>query len=95
MMMATALTAVPRPISSSGEKWASFSTTSDIWMPIRMKTRLLSRKTKRFQTVSYTHLDVYKRQIEVLTAPIAEAAELMVGCVLGNGKILALSLIHI
>ena len=29
MMMATALTAVPRPISSSGEKWASFPTPGD------------------------------------------------------------------
>ena len=46
---------------------------------------LISRISQHFQDSAQTKLDA----IEWLAAPIAQAAELMVGCLLGNGKILA------
>ncbi|MFZ4538710.1 phosphoheptose isomerase [Propionivibrio sp.] len=46
---------------------------------------LISRISQHFQESAQTKLDA----IEMLAAPIAEAAEAMVGCLLGNGKILA------
>jgi D-sedoheptulose 7-phosphate isomerase len=46
---------------------------------------LISRISEHFTDSAQTKLDA----IEMLAAPIAEAAEAMVGCLLGNGKILA------
>jgi len=46
---------------------------------------LISRIGQHFQDSAQTKLDA----IELLAAPIAQAAELMVGALLGNGKILA------
>ena len=46
---------------------------------------LISRICQHFEDSAQTKLDA----IEILSAPIAEAAELMVSCLLGNGKILA------
>jgi D-sedoheptulose 7-phosphate isomerase len=46
---------------------------------------LISRISQQFTDSAQTKLDA----IEMLAAPIAEAAELMVNCLLGNGKILA------
>jgi len=46
---------------------------------------LISRISQHFADSAQTKLDA----IEMLAAPIAEAAEAMVACLLGNGKILA------
>jgi len=46
---------------------------------------LISRISQHFADSAQTKLDA----IEMLSAPIAEAAEAMVACLLGNGKILA------
>lgn len=46
---------------------------------------LISRISEHFQDSAQLKLDA----VESLAAPIAEAAELMVGCLLSNGKILA------
>lgn len=46
---------------------------------------LISRISQHFTDSAQTKLDA----IEMLAAPIAEATEVMVGCLLGNGKILA------
>jgi D-sedoheptulose 7-phosphate isomerase len=46
---------------------------------------LISRISQHFTESAQTKLD----SIEMLAAPIAEAAEAMVACLLGNGKILA------
>lgn len=46
---------------------------------------LISRITEHFADSAQVKLDA----VEVLAAPIAEATELMLGCLLGNGKILA------
>lgn len=46
---------------------------------------LISRISQHFTDSAQTKLDA----IEMLAAPIAEATEGMVGCLLGNGKILA------
>jgi D-sedoheptulose 7-phosphate isomerase len=46
---------------------------------------LLSRISQHFTDSAQTKLDA----TEMLAAPIAEAAELMVGCLIGNGKIIA------
>lgn len=46
---------------------------------------LISRIGQHFTDSAQTKLDA----IEMLAAPIAQAAELMVACLLGNGKILA------
>ena len=46
---------------------------------------LISRISQHFTDSAQTKLDA----IELLAAPIAEGAELMINCLLGNGKILA------
>ncbi len=46
---------------------------------------LISRISQHFTDSAQTKLDA----IEMLAAPIAEGAELMISCLLGNGKILA------
>ncbi len=46
---------------------------------------LISRISQHFTDSAQTKLDA----VEMLAAPIAEAAEAMVSCLLGNGKILA------
>ncbi len=46
---------------------------------------LISRIGQHFADSAQVKLD----SVEMLAAPIAQAAELMVGCLLGNGKILA------
>ena len=46
---------------------------------------LISRISQHFTDSAQTKLDA----VEMLAAPIAEAAEAMVACLLGNGKILA------
>ncbi len=46
---------------------------------------LITRISQHFTDSAQTKLDA----IELLAAPIADAAEAMVGCLLGNGKILA------
>ena len=46
---------------------------------------LISRISQHFQDSAQTKLDA----IEMLAAPIAEAVEAMVGCLVNNGKILA------
>ena len=46
---------------------------------------LISRISQHFNDSAQTKIDA----IELLAAPIAEAAEAMVGCLLANGKILA------
>ena len=46
---------------------------------------LISRISQHFQDSAQTKLDA----IEMLAAPIAEAIESMVGCLVNNGKILA------
>ena len=46
---------------------------------------LISRISQHFTDSAQTKLDA----VELLAAPIAEGAELMINCLLGNGKILA------
>ena len=46
---------------------------------------LISRITQHFNDSAQTKLDA----VELLAAPIAQAAEMMVGCLVGNGRILA------
>lgn len=46
---------------------------------------LISRISQHFADSAQTKLDA----VELLAAPIAEGAELMINCLLGNGKILA------